>query len=193
MTGKTQAILGGLLVIAGGIGLYFAYQAPSFGGAALGWLAVIVGALILLGGIGRQISRTMSPAGRDETGPTEVRLLIQSMGAMAAADRHIANEEVAEFARIHEEMLGLAIDANEVREILSEFTADYDIVARLQAARAELSPLMRQTILKSCHRVMVSDAIEHRAERDLFIEIGTALGFYEEQIDALIAATGQEG
>lgn len=191
MTGRAQVLLGGLLLLGGAAGLYFAYEAPSFAGAALCWLAIIVGTLVLLWGVARQVSAVMSHDSTDDTGPAEIRLLVQCMGAMAAADRHIANEEVAEFARIHEEMLGLAIDSNEVREILSEFTADSDIVGRLHAARAELTPQMRQTILKSCYRVMASDKIEHRAEKNLLDEIGLALGFYEEQIDSLLAEAGR--
>ena len=187
-SGKAIAAFGIAVILAGMLALYYGYSAPSFGAAAMGWLAIIGGTLILLYGISRHMSSAIAPdlAAHGPEGHAEIRLLIQAMAAIAMADRNVADEEVDEFANIHREMLGLAIDPGDVRAILSDFSADTDIVARLSAARAELPPVMRETIFKACYRVMASDHIQHNAEMATLAAIGEALGFYPEQIETMV-------
>lgn len=196
-SGKATAIFGIAVILAGMLALYYGYSTPSFGAAAMGWLGIIGGTLILLYGISRHMSSAIAPdiAAHGPEGHDEIRLLIQAMAAIAMADRTIADEEVAEFAAIHREMLGLTIDPGDVRAILRSYSADTDIVAQLAAARAELPPVMREAIFKACYRVMMSDKIRDSAEMDKLAAIGKALGYFPEQIEAMtekLANAGQD-
>lgn len=192
MQGRVLAALGLALVLAGAAGLYAAYGADAPAWAAAAWVAILAGALALLAGIGRFMTGFMASqhAAEVEFGPTEVRLLIQCMGAVAAADGTVQPEEMGTIARIHERVLGLRIDEDEVAEILGSFDASFDIRGRLVEARPELSPLMRERMLKSCYLVMMSDLKEDRTEMAKVREIGEALGFVPSQIDDILAASG---
>lgn len=184
-------ILAGLLLIAAGAyRLFGAYEASEASAAAVAWAAIIIGTLALLGGLGRRISEAMSPPPSEEMerGHAEVRSLIQAMGAMALADGEIAGAEIQAIADIHEQMLGLKIDPDEVREILSEFSADFDIAERLERDRGLISPAMKRIIVQSCHLVMISDLNVDSAETSRIHEIGGALGYSEQETDDLIAA-----
>lgn len=192
MDARVIIVIGLLLIVMGGAGLYFAYEGAAPGGAALAWAAIILGALTLLGGIGRFMSAFMTPqhARESDCGAMEIRLLIQAMGAMAAADGHIADQEIATIAQVHERMLGMRIEAARVREILAEFDQHFDIEGRLAAERQKLSPQMRRLILNSCYLVMMSDFNEDRKETARIHAVGRALGFSEDQVKDMIAAAG---
>ena len=109
------------------------------------------------------------------------------MGAIAAADAKIQDTEVQTIARIHEQMLGIRIDEREVREILSEIGPKFNIAKRLEKNRSNISPAMKNTIVQSCHLVMISDLDVSRVEENRIHEIGTALGFTVEEVDDLVA------
>lgn len=192
MGGRILAAFGIALIVAGAFALYFAYENANAAGAAAAWAAIIGGALALLGGIGRFMTAFMGPqqARESKDGPTEVRLLVQCMATIAAADGKIQPEEMVTIARVHEKVLGLRIDADEVAEILAGFDAGFDIRARLEAARPRLSPIMRERIVKSCYLVMMSDLVEDDAETGKIHQIGEALGFSPSQVDDLVAMEG---
>lgn len=192
MVGRVIVAAAILLIVAGGVILYFGYESQSPIGAALGWAAIVGGALTLLGGIARFMSEFMKPQHTPESdyGPAEIRLLIQAMGAMAAADGHYADEEIAAIAGIHERMLGISIPMEDVRGILKDIPPDFDIAGRLAAERSKLSPTMRGLILKCCYLVMISDLDEDSAEQRRIHDIGRALGFSDSQTDDMIAAAG---
>jgi len=190
MNGRVIIALGLFLLVLGAFGLYFAYEAGSAVGSASAWAAIIFGVLTLLGGIARFMNDFMAPqqAPESEYGPTEIRLLIQAMGATAAADGRLADEEVATIADIHKRMLGIAIPGAQIREIMMEFDGGFDIAGRLAAGRARLSPTMRGLIFNSCYLVALADRDEDRAETVRIHDIGRALGFTDQQIDDMIAA-----
>lgn len=187
ISGKTVAIIGGAIIAIGAVKLAIGYSLPNFGVVGMGWLAILAGAYVGIRGFMRHMSSALKPdaEAHGEEGHAEIRLLVQAMAAMAMADRTIADEEVAEFAAVHREMLGLSIAPEHVRAMLADIDDQPDIAATLAAARADLPPVMREAILKACHRVMVSDRITDRAEEDKLAEIGAALGFRPEQIDRL--------
>ena len=178
MNGRVIIALGLFMVVLGGFGLYFA------------WAVIIFGVLTLLGGAARFMNDFMAPqqAPESEYGPTEIRLLIQAMGAMAAADGRLADEEVATIASIHKRMLGIAIPGAQIREIMTDFLGSFDIALLLAPGRAKLSPPMRGLILNSCYLVPIADRHEDRTETVRIHDIGRALGFTDQQIDDVIAA-----
>ena len=161
-----------------------------FGLGPFAIILLVAGLTLFAYGSLRQVSAVMEPAhAHDEDyAPTEIRLLIQSMAAMAAADGKIADQEATTIATIHEQMLGLTISRGEVDEILSEYDEGFDIHSRLEKARVELSPVMRQIIVKSCYLVMMSDTVEDRRETAKIHEIGRALGYNESQVNDMLAA-----
>ncbi|MEM7464068.1 MAG: hypothetical protein AAF362_15455, partial [Pseudomonadota bacterium] len=162
--------------------------------STLGWLLIGIGAITYIYGSIRHVAGFMKPDedSEDEHGPVEVRLLIQSMCAIAMADGEIASEEIAEISRIHEDMLGTKIPDKEISKIISELKPGFDIAGQLRAGRDQLNPLMRQLIVKSCYLVMISDKIEQKEETLKIHEIGNALGFTDEQIDNLTASVSAD-
>ena len=192
MRGRILAIVGALLVSAGVTGLYFAYEAQGFAAAVACWAAILAGAIALISGASQFMAVFMRPQQSVESsyGETEVSLLIQSMGAIAAADGNISETEVAMIAGIQQRILGLAMPPDRVRQILAEVGPGFDIQAALNSQREKLSPLMRQRIVKSCVLVMMSDLIEEKAEAGKILEIGRALGYSGDEIDDLIAMAG---
>ncbi len=192
MQGRMSAIVGAILVAAGGIGLFFAYESQGFALAALCWAAILVGAFLLVSGLSSFFSDFMAPQKSVESSYSEIetRLFIQCLGAMASADGKIAGEEIAIISSIYQRMLGLSISAERVSKILEDFTPSFDIAAKLAADRDKLSPAMRERIVKSCFLVMMSDRVEELSETGKIHEIGRALGFADEDTDDLIAMAG---
>ncbi len=189
MRGTFFIIAGMWLIAAGAYGLYNAYEGSNTGYAIVSWGAILIGALSLLGGIGNRIGNFMTPpsSSKREQGQTEIRALIQSMGVVAVADGKVRQREIAAIADIHEQVLGLKISDGEIREILSDFGADFDITKRIERDRSQISPAMKHMILESCQRVMVSDLEVPPSEISKVHEIGEALGYSKEDIDAIIA------
>lgn len=190
MHGKAIAVAGGVVVAIGVFALIAAHNAGS--GVALAWLAIVIGLLTIVGGVVGFMTSFMSSQHSPESdyGATEIRLLIQCMGAVAAADGEIAAQEIGTIARIYQRVLGLSIDEDEVADILSQFNAGFDIAGRLEAEREKLSPQMRQCIVKSCYLVMMSDLVEDQTESGKITEIGMALGYTSQQVDDLVAMAG---
>lgn len=189
MYGKIIIVLGLVLIVVGGLGLYFGYESQDPIVSALAWAAIVGGALALLGGIARFMNEFMAPQHTPESdyGPAEIRLLIQAMGSMAAADGEFAIEEIAAIAGIHERVLGISIPNEDVREILDDLPRDLDIAGLLASERGKLSPTMRGLIVKCCYLVMISDLVEDKAEQVRIHDIGRALGFSDRQTDDAIA------
>lgn len=192
MNGKVIIVLGLLLVVVGGFGLYFAYENADARGAAIAWAMIIGGTLVLLGGIARFMTQFMSPqhATESDYGQTEIHLLIEAMGTMAAADGKIADQEIETVANVYERMLGSKIPRRDVGVILDNLGPGFDIAPRLAAERGRLSPQMRRLIFNCCYLVMMSDLVEERREKEAMRRIGNALGFDNEQIADMIAAAG---
>lgn len=190
MTPKQIARAGIGIAMLGAGALFLASTTGSSIFSTVGWLAIAAGVGAYIVGTIRQIASFMQPDEdtQEEHGAVEVRLLIQSMCAMAMADGKIAKEEITAISQIHERMLGTRISDREISRIASGFKPGFDIAGKLRAGRDQLSPVMRQLIVKSCYLVMVSDAIEQKEETLKIHEIGNALGFSDEQIDNLTAS-----
>lgn len=185
-------ITGIILILAGAYGIYNGYSGDNWGMAGVGWGALIIGTLSILFGVGKRASdKVASPHNEvTEHAHAEVRALIQAMGVVALADDKIRDIEVETIVNVHDQMLGLRISHEEVKEILSEFGPDFDIVGRLTANRGKISPSMKRTIVQCCQLVMVSDREVVPNEKSKIHEIGLALGFDQTEIDDMIASTG---
>jgi uncharacterized tellurite resistance protein B-like protein len=192
MNGRNMAAIGAALILAGAVALFFGYSSEGWALAAAAWAAILAGAVALMTGASRFMGNFMAPQKSEESayGEAEIRLLIQSMGAVAAADGTIAGAEIATIAQIHERMLGLSIEHKAVSRILGDISPKFDIKAKLAAEREKLSPIMRQLIVKSCCLVMMSDQKRERAEMGKLHEIGMALGYSREEVADIIAMAG---
>lgn len=182
--------LGIILIVGGMVCLYFGYSNDSAGTAAIGWGAILLGTLFALLGLHQTVDRLLNPVREDpevQYGHAEVRLLIQCMGVMARADGKIDSKEVETIEEIHARMLGIAINSQEVAEILSEFDQGFDINRRLRESRSMVSPLMKRKIVQACHLVMASDLKIRQSEMSKIIEIGASLGFSKLEVEEIIA------
>ena len=186
---KLISPLGIVAIIAGVITLFYGYDNQDTGLAAIGWILIIVGALLTLFGIQQYVSAFMNPPRDPEMvhGQSEVRLLIQCMGVMAKADGSIDVREIEIIEEIHARMLGVKINSEEVREILSEFDTGFDIREKLRESRGEISPIMKRKIVQASHLVMASDLKIRQSEVSKITEIGEAVGFSEEEVKQIIA------
>lgn len=186
-------VIAGLVFIVGGATLlYFGYSASDWMLSGFGWAALLVGALVSMFGFGKKVNDELEQpdAKLTDSAHAEVRALIQALGAVAVADDKIRDQEVAAIAGIHEQMLGVKISTDEVREILSEFDSSFDITRRLTEKRGSISPAMKRTIVQACHLVMVSDLEVVKTEENKVNQIGLALGFDQSDIEDLIASAG---
>ncbi|MEM7291691.1 MAG: hypothetical protein AAF412_15195, partial [Pseudomonadota bacterium] len=153
---------------------------------------IIVGALTTLFGFGKRANERVATPHREvaDHAQAEVRALIQSMGVVAVADDKIRDLEIETIVNVHDQMLGLRISHDEVREILSDFGPGFDITERLTENRSKISPAMKRTIVQCCHLVMISDKEVVAKEQNKVQQIGLALGFDQTEIEDLISSAG---
>ena len=195
-------IIGILFVFLGAYNLYSGYELEMPMVAAFGFGSIIIGALFGLFGLSqrskgkkmKQAPNSINSYKEDNTikeqdGAIEIHAIIQSMGVVAVADKRVRQEEVDAISSIYEEMLGMKIRDEEVREILSEFDDHFDIEERLERNRSYISPTMKRIIIQSCQKVMISDLEIVRSEQNRIMEIGRALGFSDPEIEAIIIST----
>lgn len=151
----------------------------------LATIVVVVGFAVVIGLSISGMSRFMrsSRAYESMLGPAEVRLLVQSMAAMATADGAIAPAEIDAFARIYAQTTGLTIAPGDIRDILKDFGPEFDIAARLRRERVNLSPQYRKLLVKNCEQVMTSDDITSAPEAKKLSAIREALGLPAETVD----------
>ncbi len=185
-------LAGLLLVAAGGIGLYLGYGSEAPVIAALSFACVIVGAVVLMfGASGISASKPAAvisiPKVRHEE--WQVHLLIQCMGAVAAADGAVSPDELATVSRISERLTGSRIPDDEIAATVAALKGPA-VAARLASERERISPAMRQMMVKGCYLVMMSDLSQSRKELGKVHEIGRALGFSAREIDDQIAMAG---
>lgn len=181
-----------VLILGGAYGIYSGYSTENWGMAGVGWGAVLVGAISTLFGFGKRASETVETPHREVTdhANAEVRALIQSMGVVAVADNKIRDLEIETIVNVHDQMLGVTITQEEVREILSEFGPEFDITSRLIENRGKISPTMKRTIVQCCHLVMIADKEIVQREQNKVQQIGLALGFSEAEIEDMITSAG---
>ena len=189
MGAKFLIIVGLISIVAGAVLLFTGYSSNDAAIAAIAWVAIIGGALALLGGISRQVGQFMGqkPNENSEYGHAEIRALIKSMGEMAAADGTIDPREIDTIADIHKRMLGLSISPKEVGKILSEFNADDDVHKILRDDSHMINPAMKRMIIQSCYLVMIADGDKASVELARLHEIGDALGLSQTEVDHLIS------
>ncbi len=192
MRAALLTLAGLVLVAAGAIGLYLGYgsQAPVI--AALSFAGVIVGAIVLMFGASGLFSAkpaAVTPVARARHEEWQVRLLIQCLGAVAAADGAISRDELATVSRICERLTGSAMPDDEIAKTVAELKGPA-VATRLAAERERLSPAMRQMMVKGCYLVMMSDLSQSSKELGKVHEIGKALGFSAREIDDQIAMAG---
>ncbi len=185
-------ITGVILILAGAYGIYAGYSTDNWGMAGVGWGSLIIGTLSILFGVGKRASDKVATPHKEvsDHAHAEVRALIQAMGVVAVADDKIRDIEIETIVNVHDQMLGVRITHEEVKEILTEFGPDFDIVGRLTAHRSKISPSMKRTIVQCCQLVMVSDREVVVPEQNKVQQIGLALGFDQTEIEDMVASAG---
>jgi uncharacterized membrane protein YebE (DUF533 family) len=181
-----------LLVAGGAIALYYGYESQASLLALVAVAAIIAGAIALMYGVSSLFNpQTPLPAAPPQSrhNDAHLRLLVQCMGTVAAADGQISQDELETISRIHQRMVGHAVPAAQIAAMVAERKGPA-VLARLRAERETLPLAMRQTIVKCCYLVMMSDLDEARTEIGRVREIGKALGFSAQQIDDLFAMAG---
>jgi uncharacterized membrane protein YebE (DUF533 family) len=191
---RITAAAGALLIAGGAIALYFGYESNASMLALAAVIAIIAGAIVLMYGLSSMFNPDLAlptpvPPAPSTHDPAHFRLLVQCMGAVAAADGQIAEEELATISRIYERMVGHGVPAAQIAAMVAERKGPA-VLAQLRAQRDHLPVAMRQTIVKCCYLVMMSDLEDARTEIGKVREIGKALGFSAQQIDDLIALAG---
>lgn len=192
MGSRLVTAAGVLLVIAGAVGLYFGYENQVVIIAALGFAAVIAGAIVLMYGATGMAAGPAASTTRALTrhhDEWQVRLLVQCMGAVAAADGAVSPDELAAISRISERMMGRRLASEDIAAMVAELKGPA-VAQRLMAERDRLPVTMRQTIVKSCYLVMMSDLDEGQREIGKVREISRALGFSAQETNDLIAMAG---
>ena len=189
MRSNFLTIIGFILIIGGAALLFIGYSSGNAAWAAIAWAAIIGGTLTLLAGLAGKVSTFMEqkPNNNSDYAHAEIRTLIKSMGEMAAADGKIDPSEVATIADIHKRMLGITISADEVNEILADFSPSDDITQTLNKDRKMVNPAMKRMIIQSCYLVMIADGDKARAELSRLHEIGDALGISKNEVEHLIS------
>jgi len=200
MRAVIYVLIGLLMIVLGAYNLYGGYELGSPGYSAFGFGFIIIGAMMTLFGISMrkrnsadkppEDSMSVNPVKDmpDDNGEVEIRALIQAMGVVAVADKRVRPEEVETIANIYEEMLGMKIPQEEIRNILTEFDDHFDFEENLERNRSRISPTMKRVLIECCQKVMVSDLEIVRAEENRIMEIGRALGFSDPQIENIIAS-----
>jgi len=205
MRAVIYVLIGLLMIVLGAYNLYGGYELESPGYSAFGFGFIIIGAIMTLFGISMRKGNSTEKPLEDivsvkrashmpdenrpnDNGEVEIRALVQAMGVVAVADKRVRPEEIETIAHIYEEMLGLKISHQEIREILSEFDDHFDFEEILERNRSRISPTMKRSIIECCRKVMVSDLEIVRSEENRIMEIGRALGFTDPQIENIIAA-----
>lgn len=185
-------LAGLLLVAAGGMGLYFGYGSEAPVIAALSFASVIVGAIVLMFGatglFGEKPAAVASVA-KVRHEEWQVHLLIQCLGAVAAADGAVSSDELATVSRICERLTGSRIADEEIAATVAMLKGPA-VAQKLATERERISPAMRQMMVKGCYLVMMSDLSQSRKELGKVHEIGKALGFSTREIDDQIAMAG---
>ena len=186
---NTTVLLGLALIVIGAVALFIGYDGFDFAAGAIGWVALILGALFLMFGLGKRASTDLpNPVSSEFShGELEIRSLVQAMGSVVMADGEIKPQEVSTIANIHDQMLGLSISEDTIRDILSELGNDFDIAARLKKNKGKISPAIKRTIVQSSYLVMVSDQKIDSQELAKVHEIGEALGYSGSDIEDILA------
>jgi uncharacterized membrane protein YebE (DUF533 family) len=188
---KVTTAIGVVLVAGGAIALYYGYENQASLLALAAVAAIIAGAVALMYGVSSLLNPDLPlpappPSMHNEA---HLRLLVQCMGTVAAADGQISEDELATISRIHQRMVGHGVPAAQIAAMVAERKGPA-VLASLRAQREALPLPLRQTIVKCCYLVMMSDLDEARTEIGRVREIGKALGFSAQQIDDLFAMAG---
>jgi uncharacterized membrane protein YebE (DUF533 family) len=122
---KLTAAAGAILVAAGAVALYFGYEGGSSMLALGAIVAIIAGAVVLMYGMSSIFNPDLAlapspPVPQSSHDPAHLRLLVQCMGTVAAADGQIAEEELATISRIYARMLGHGVPAAQIAGMVAE-------------------------------------------------------------------------
>lgn len=189
MRAKALIFVAIILIGGGAFSLYYGYENANPTFAAIGWAAIIGGALTLLGGLAMRARKFLHTRPYDDAnyGTAEITTLIQSMGQIAVADGKVHPKEVETITKIHNQMIGTVIRTSDVKIILRDFHENDDVRHAFERERKLVSPPMKRMIIQSCYIVMMADGNEDNRELKRIYDIAEALSVPQKEVDQLIA------
>ena len=182
--------LGLVLIGLGAYWLTMGYGGQLAGIAGAGWVSVILGALISIYGavkIFRYIRQRKMAALQFIPTAIENRLLLHAMGSVSTADKKIVEDEMQTISNVYQELIGIPIQLKEIMEIVNALDLNFNIVEELSEHAKKVRPEMRETIVKACYQVMVSDKESAPSELFRIGEIGEALGIDPQKVESLLS------
>ena len=122
MRSNLYKFAGVFLIGAGAYDLYKGYESADPATSAIGWAAIIIGALATLAGFSLSKRKNVPESGSkaDQKQNVEFNLLIKSMGVTARADSKIRNVEIETITKICRQLLDTPVSEEVVKATLSE-------------------------------------------------------------------------
>lgn len=124
---------------------------------------------------------------------TELRALVRSMVAMAAADGNISKVEIKTISRIYKQLMGHPLKADIIAKVSDTMDGrHYSIHDDLGMTQAEISTQMKEKIIMACYLVMMADGEVPEVEKDRINEIAATLQITPERSIELVEILDQD-
>jgi tellurite resistance protein len=118
----------------------------------------------------------------------ELRVLLQSMIVVAAADGHLDDSEAKLIRDVYRRLVGSDLDGRELANAVAELQGDgsrgFD--ALLAATGREMSEAAKQRVLKAACLIMVADGRISAAETERLAEFAAILEYPEDEFAAVV-------
>lgn len=177
MAGVHNMMMGAVFFI-GGSALTFATIAGTGGNfGVLFYGAILVGAIQFIVGLFQWLAyQVKSPEGRAvHHAKVDVRLLLRSMIAIAAADGTLDDGEIVLIQIISKALLGGEIEESRIREVFNQMKGK-DYLEEIASIASEVTPMGAELAVRSAVMVSLSDGEMTSDEHILISRIAAKLG-----------------
>lgn len=151
--------------------------------------AIFVGAIQFVVGAFQFMSFSASPKSSQDLhfAQIELKALVRSMLAVAAADGHLHEEEVLTVQQIVRSVAGVDLDVETVEKIFGQMNSkNYSIHDDLKSTQSQLSPEMKKLIVKACYFVVHADNDVDAREKKRWSEICGALNLSGVEVQRIL-------
>lgn len=176
--------LGGLAVTAA------TYSAASGGGTYLvASGAIVFGGLQFFIGLSQVLSaESDGPEAQEQLcAEASVRVVLNSMLAMAASDGAVGEKEISSIATIYQQVFQIDLPADWIRENAEEMQQDgFDIFEVLASDRDQIHYNTHALVLKTSCSVAAADGVIRNSELETLNMIASALGMDENEVKSAV-------